>query len=209
MNAKHVRLLRAAALTLAASSWMVTADAADGTRFTYAGAAYEWTDVLYAMKQEGSDFDGYNLEASVGLLPWLHVFGQYWDGNLSGGGINKDTKDYQLGAGVSYPVSKTIDLIGNAAWAHAELDSVSDDGYIVEGMARLTISDNAAVSVSDRYTDISGSDISNNDVILALEYNVTSQFSLRATGIVFDDDPGFSLGVRWYFDKMLGRDSLF
>lgn len=209
MNSTHVSFLRTAGLLLVAGSWMATASAENTNRFTYVEVGYEWTDVLYAMKQQGSNFNGAFINGSVGLLPWLHAFGQYWDGNLSGGGLDKDTTDYMLGAGVSYPVTKTIDLVGNAAYTHAELDNVDGNGYMVEGIARLAISDQASVSVGDRYMDSGDSDISNNDVILGIEYNLTSQLSFRATGIVFDDDPGFSLSFRWYFDKMLGKDNLF
>jgi len=65
------------------------------------------------------------------------------------------------------------------------------------------------LEVGFRYSELSDSNISNNDVLLGLGYHVTDYLTLRATGIVFDTDTGFELSARLYFGEFLGRDTIF
>jgi hypothetical protein len=76
-------------------------------------------------------------------------------------------------------------------------------------MVRSEMSENVEIEAGFRYTDLTDSNISNNDVLLGLGYHVTDYLTLRALGVVFDTDTGFELSARLYFGTFLGRDTMF
>ncbi len=65
------------------------------------------------------------------------------------------------------------------------------------------------VQVGHRCTELQDSDIDNRDAIIGLGYQINNQLALRVVGIVFDDDTGIELSVRYNFASLLGRDYLF
>ena len=78
-----VRMALTATLLLSGAVW------ADGPGYTYIGASYEWTDVKYAVEPNNDpiynfgSIEGVNLDASFGILGWLHFTGQYFDGDCT------------------------------------------------------------------------------------------------------------------------------
>lgn len=56
---------------------------------------------------------------------------------------------------------------------------------------------------------LNDSDIDNRDAIIGLGYKVNNNLALRVRGVVFDDDTGIELGIRFNFASLLGRDYLF
>jgi opacity protein-like surface antigen len=229
MNARQFRLLGVAALPLIACGWLPTAGAAEGPRYTYLDLGYSWSDVNYAVKQEGGEFEGLALDGSVGLVDagpvGIHLFGEFFDGDFDGvqdpcsGQVgSRDSTSYALGAGASYPVQETVDLVGRVAYINVDLDipnstcqlqSVDSDGYFLEGLVRAAMSEQVELEAGYRYSDLTGSDISDSSVMLAMNYNVNSWFAARVAGIVFDDDSAIEFAVRVYFSDFLGRDNLF
>ncbi|MCC5794064.1 MAG: outer membrane beta-barrel protein [Chromatiales bacterium] len=218
MNAPDLRSVRVAAVAVAASALLPLAAAAEGgPRYTYLGASYEWTDVKYAVRAPGSSHDGINIEGSVSLSSWLHLFGGYYDGDfglqldeefaaelgLPPAKVDFDFSGYHVGLGVSYPLTSMIDIVGRAAYVSAELDTplgrIDDDGFMVEGLVRAMISDNIEVQVGYSYTDLRDADIQNRDLSLGLVYNVTNEVAVRLRGVVFDNDTSLELGIRLYF----------
>lgn len=207
--------------------------------YTYLGVGYAWNDVSYAVKQEGGEHEGINVEGSLGLLEFgkfgLHLYGEFFDGEFAtnltvdgGEGAvavpDGDARGYQLGLGLSYALSDRVDLVGRASYASTEVDlpdsqgqlrEVDGDGYVLHALVRGMVSDRVELEAGYRYTDISdvaangSDDVSNSDLILALTYGVTDQFAVRVRGIVFDDDAGIEFGARWYFGRLVGRDHLF
>jgi hypothetical protein len=225
---KHSLMAIVAAVMLPVSVW------ADGPSYTYTGISYEWTDVKYGINpsedpnfNEG-DFNGANLDASIGILPWLHVVGQYFTGSCSdcgtydnGNTFDIDFDGYELGLGYNQSLEflsegwKDTDLVLRAYYLDVDFDNVADDdGYQLEGQINSQISEKAEVQIGYRYQNVnngSASNVKNRDMTVGLIYRVWDGVALSARGIVFDDDTGFDLGIRWYFGDLLfdeGRDSI-
>lgn len=216
------------AIPLLAGTLATTATAQESPRYTWLGASYQWTDVNYAVKLDGAQHEGFKVDASVGLIDFgrfgVHVFGEYFDGDFSGtcfvttesgapcppeGQGDLDSKSYVAGAGLSFSLTDTTDLVGKLAYLNSELEDIDDDGWTGELLIRSAISDKVEVEGGYRYSDIGGdSNISNNDILLGLGYHVNEWLTLRARGIVFDDDTGFEIGARVYFGSFLGRDNV-
>lgn len=244
MNARQLRLLGVAALPLVTWGWLCTAQAEEAAaetetpvtarketapRYTYLDLGYAWNDVNYAVKQEGGEFEGFTMKGSLGLVNagpvGISLFGEFFDGEFSGvqdacSSVvgNRDSYSYALGAGASYPIQDTVDIVGRAAYVDVELDvpnnfcqlqSVDSDGYLVEGLVRARMAEEVELEAGYRYSDLSGSDISDGSVLLAMNYNITNWFAVRVAGIVFDDDSGIELAVRINFEDFLGRDNIF
>ncbi len=208
-----------------------------GPRYSYFDAGYEWTDVLYAVEQPGGTHEGILLNGSVGLAKvgpvGIQVFGQFFDGNFNGSTVecddgeggtitSKDNRDSQAvagGLGAYLPIAEKTNFELRAGYIDitkfqtpnnlCQLVSADDTGYFGEAMIRSVMSENVELEVGFRYSELSDSNISNNDVLLGLGYNVTDYLTLRATGIVFDTDTGFELSARLYFGEFLGRDTIF
>ena len=210
---------------------------ADGPRYSYFDAGYQWTDVNYAVKQDGGQHTGVVLRGSVDLIKLgpvgFNVFGEYFDGEFSGvsticddgeGGDrdfdpSRDDQSMVGGLGAHYRFLEKTDLAVQVAYVdYSEfqvptdtcgLVSTDDDGYTAEALIRSELSENVEIEAGFRYTDLNDADVSNNDVLLGLGYHVTDYLSLRASGIVFDSDAGFELSARLYFGSFLGRDTMF
>ena len=226
MNARQVRLLAVAALPLVTGNWFATA-LADGPQYTYLDAGYQWVDVNNAVRVDGGQHEGIKLNASLGLTEFgpvgLHLFGEYFDGDLNGandGCGDRDSQSYVVGIGTHYKLTESTHIVANLGYVDVDGDvvtdgdtcaksSVSDDGYEVEGLIRSALSEQVEIEVGYRYTDLSDSDIDNRDTFIGLGYLVNDQLTLRVRGIVFDDDTGIELGVRYHFASLLGRDNLF
>jgi opacity protein-like surface antigen len=239
MNARVVRTLSFTALPLVTGGWLATAAAEDlsgGPLYSYFEAGYQWTDVNYAVKQDGGRHEGYKLTGSLGLVDFgragVHLFGEFFDGEFTGirttcdggeGGTivagDRDSQSIAGGLGAHFAWTEKTHLVARAAYVDisefevpdstCQLISGDDDGYFVEGMIRSMISDNVEIEAGIRYSDLSDSDISNTDVTLGLNYAVTDEFALHARGIIFDNDTGIEIGARLNFGGLLGRDSLF
>ncbi|MEZ5564883.1 MAG: hypothetical protein R3F24_04915 [Gammaproteobacteria bacterium] len=224
-------------VALAWISSSVAADADGGPRYTYFDAGYQWADVNYAVKQDGGKHEGIKLNGSLGLANFgdfgVHVFGEFFDGDFSGvsttcGGSgsgsvtisgDRDSQSLAGGLGLSYAIADKTHLVARAAYvdisdfqvpdSSCQLVKADDHGYFAEGLVRSELSENVEIEAGVRYSDLSDSDISNTDIVLGIGYHVTDYLTLRARGIVFDDDTGIELGARLYFGNFLGRDSLF
>ena len=205
-----------------------------GPDYTYLGASYEWTDVKYGVNPSVDDrynngsIEGYNIDASLGVLGWLHVLGQYFDGECipcgtdsNGDVFDQDFEGYQLGLGVNIGFDTVgwndrTDLVLRGYYVDVEQSNlnpdsqptVSGDGWAAEGLIRSQLTPRAEFEVGYAYQDVGN--VKNSDVTIGLNYRVGWGFALLAKGIIFDNDTGFELGVRWYFGDMLfgGRDSI-
>lgn len=240
MTAMLVRSLSAAALLLVTGGWLATASAedwSDGPRYSYFDAGYQWTDVNYAVQQEGGQHEGIKLNGSVGLVDLgpvgIHLFGEFFDGNFTGvrstcddgaGGTTSFSGDRSSqaiagGLGMNYGVAEKTDIVVRGAYVDitefetpnnlCQLVSGDDQGYFAEAMVRSELTDNVEIQAGMRYADLSDSDISNTDVLLGIGYHVTDYLTLQASGVVFNSDTGIEIGVRLYFGSFLGRDSIF
>ncbi len=212
-------------------------DWSGGPRYSYFDAGYQWVDSNYGVKIEGGQHEGIKLNGSVGLAEFdrfgIHLFGEFFDGDFSGvrttcddgeGGSSaftgdRDSQSIAGGLGGSYAIAEATDVVVRLAYVDitefetpnnfCQLVSGDDTGYFGEVMVRSEMSENVQLEAGFRYSDLDDSNVSDNEVLLGLGYHVTDYLTVRALGIVFDDDTGFELGVRLYFGNFLGRDSLF
>jgi len=224
-------VLLAPAPASAADDW------SGGPRYSYFDLGYKWVDSNYGVKVEGGQHDGIVANGSIGLAEFdrfaVHLFGEFFDGNFSGvrtscdggeGGAtsfngDRDSQSIAGGLGASYAIAETTDVVVRLAYVDitefetpnnlCQLVSGDDTGYFGEVMFRSELSENVEIEAGFRYSSLDDSDVSDNEVLLGLGYHVTDYLTLRARGIVFDDDTGIELGARLYFGNFLGRDTLF
>lgn len=195
----------AAALIIGSTALPAAAQDAPDPRYTYLGAGYEWTDVKYAIKSPADSFDGYKLEGSLGILDWLHLYGEYFDGDFDF--QNSDATGFHAGVGFNFNFAGSWDIVGRAAFVDVEVEglnpngtnfSLDDDGYALEGMLRGMVSDRTEINFGYIYTDLDESGNSNSDVTVGINFDVTNFATLKARGIVFGNDTGLEFGVRFY-----------
>jgi hypothetical protein len=240
----RTNLARAIMLTTVMLS---TAAWAEGPGYTYIGASYEWTDVKYGVNpSEDLDFnsgkiEGFNLDASLGILSWLHIAGQYFNGDciscgntptLSGTVVSDmPYTGYKAGLGFNISLDKIglnadTDFVIRGNYVDVSLinegeSNTTGDGWTTELLIRSQISERAEVLAGWEYTEIdyTGQDIqhnirkgtvTNSDIVVGIAYRVGWGIALTGNAIVFDNDTGFSLGIRWYFGDLAfnGRDSI-
>lgn len=222
---------------LAPSAASAADDWSGGPRYSYFDVGYQWVDSNYGVKQEGGQHEGYKLNGSVGLAEFgrvgIHLFGEFFDGDFTGvrttcdggegGSTNftgdRDSQSLAGGLGASYALTESTDVVVRAAYIDitefetpnnlCQLVSGDDNGFSGEVMVRSELSENVEIEAGFRYSDLDESDVSDNEVLLGLGYHVTDYLTVRARGIVFDDDTGIELGVRLYFGNLLGRDAIF
>lgn len=227
----------AGAALLAPAPAVAADDWSGGPRYSYFDAGYQWVDSLYGVKQEGGQHEGFKLNGSLGLADFgrvgLHLFGEFFDGDFSGvrttcdggeGGSTSFTGDRDsqamaggLGAGIA--VAEATDIVVRLAYVDitefetpnnlCQLVSGDDNGYFGEVMVRSELSENVEIEAGFRYSDLDESGVSDNEVLLGLGYHLTDYLTIRARGVVFDDDTGIEIGARLYFGKFLGRDTAF
>jgi hypothetical protein len=197
-----------------------TAQEAQGPRYTYLGAGYEWTDTKCAIEPEDERIEAYTVEGSIGIFSFLHLLGEYSDGDSdftydsdSSAAPNpeiskeRDFSCYRLGLGGSYGLNDSVDIVGRLYYVDAEIDdgltsdTLDDDGYEVEGLVRIMASEKTEVHVGFSYIELDDNDDS--DVRIGLIHNITPMVALSVGGIIFDDDTGFNAGVRVYLGDHL------
>lgn len=225
------------ALTALAVSLLISAAArAEGPDpdYTYIGVSYEWTDVKFGVNPSADErfnngtIEGYNVDASLGLLSWLHILGQYFDGDCKNCGTAADGSQfdqgfegYRVGGGVnigfeSIGWNDRTDLVLRGYYVDVEQSklnpgnppTLTGDGWSGEGFIRSQISPRAEFEVGYAYQNVGT--VKNADVVVGLNYRLGWGIALLARGIIFDDDTGFELGARWYFGDLVfgGRDSI-
>ena len=220
----------APAIATAADDW------SGGPRYSYFDAGYQWVDSLYGVKQEGGQHEGFQLNGSIGLAEFdrvgIHLFGEFFDGDFSGtsttcdGGEgsssssgDRDSQALAGGLGASFALAETTDIVVRAAYVDitefetpnnlCQLVSGDDTGYFGEAMVRSELSESVEIEAGFRYSSLDDSNVSDNSVLLGIGYHATDYLTIRARGVVFDDDTGIEIGARLYFGSFLGRDTLF
>lgn len=188
------------ALALAAAL-PLSAQAADGLRYSYVEASYQSSDYF------SETFDGYALAGSVG-------FNEHWYGNASYRNVNNDEFDVGLdettvNVGWHNALSSKADFIAELGYVDVGLDanalgSDSANGYRVAAGVRGLFAPNFEGSIKARYTDLN-EDGSNGEfgVGVGAVYHVNTTWGITA-GYDHDKlaDEGidtWSVGVRASF----------
>jgi hypothetical protein len=142
--------------------------------------------------------DGLGVSASLSLTDDVFLFGGY-DTQDFGFGIDAST--YDFGAGMRWGLNPQVDIVGDLAWVHTQVDtgfaSADDDGLGLGLGLRGRMSDSIELQGGLRYVDLDDS-----DTFLSLggRWHFTEIFA-ASFGLDFNDDiSGWSLGLRAEFE---------
>jgi hypothetical protein len=225
-----------ASVMVSTAAW--AAERGPGPSYTYFGVAYEWTDVKYGLNPSVDErfnngkFEGANIDLSLGILPWMFVAVEVFDGDchncatdINTNPVDQDFSSYKAGLGVNigfdkFGLNDRTDLVLRGNYIDVDKlefttpgstqPSLDGSGWSAEAQIRSQISPRTEFQVGYEYEQFQYSgapDIKNSDVTIGLNYRLGWGVALLAKGIIFDNDSGFQLGVRWYFSDLYGRDS--
>lgn len=171
------------------------------------GFSYSNVELGY-IDTEIDDFDvsgdGFGLRGSLAFTPKLHGFASYSDVDFDGG-ISGETM--RLGAGVNWPLSPRLDVIGRLSWVNVEVDvdvgpfnaSVDDSGFGLEAALRGRASEQLELTGGIEYIDVGDSD--DTSLGLGARYYFTSQFAAGGDLSFSDDGTTILLGLRFDFGR--------
>lgn len=205
-------------------------------RYTYLSFNYEETETKEGVDPSDDrnfnfgDFTLLTVQGSLGITDWLHLHGEYFDGDCNGcesvswvtdpgpppvtatNISNLDFDGFKIGAGINYSLGiiglDQADAILRVHYLEVDLAGIDDDGYSVDTLLRAQVSDRAEVWAGTEYQDLS--DVENIDIVVGLGYELWNGLTLTGSGIVFNNESGWDIGLRWYFgDRLMDGDSIF
>ena len=134
------------ALALAAAL-PFTASAAEGLSYNYAEADYVKTDA------DGGKADGWGVKGSYGVLPNMHVFGEYSQQELDA--TKTDLDQWRLGVGYNVEIAPSTDFVARAAYNNRNLKGSNLDfnGWSTEAGIRTAFGEHAEVYAMGGYED--------------------------------------------------------
>jgi hypothetical protein len=190
-------LLAFAGAFLALSGTAATA-ADNGPRYTYGEVGYSHLD----FDDFDADGDAWYLNGSFALTDMFHVVAGYTDGNLdANGGGSADYSSWNLGVGINYPISDTIDLVGRLSYLSAEVENDDEDGYGLYAGVRAMVMPQFELNGGVDYTDLGGDFGDDTAVELGAVYNFTDMVA-AAAGVSFSDNvTQYNIGLRLYFGE--------
>lgn len=203
----ETRTVGTLALALVAGLLATGANAADqGPRYTYAEIGYANIEIDDdGFFGEDPDGDGYLLAGSVAVADMVHVFAGYADAELEfdNFGVDADYETYEVGVGLNYAITGTVDLVGRLAYANIEVGidgfgSEDENGYLLQAGSRAMLTERFELNGFVTYSDF-GDDLDDTTLDLGALYNFTRMFAVSG-GVGFGDDSRtYNLGVRLYF----------
>jgi hypothetical protein len=217
-----------AVLALVSLGVGAAAVAAETPRYTYFGINYEETETKEGVDPSGDsnfnngDFTLGTVQGALGLTDWSHLHGEYFTGTCNnckgapgqpGGVGNRDIDGYKIGGGVNLSLGKIGlpqgDFVLRAHYLYVDLDGIDDEsGYSVDTLLRTQLSERAEIWAGTEYQNLD--DIKNIDIVIGLGYDLWEGVELTGSGIIFNNESGFDIGLRWNFgERLLGRDALF
>lgn len=124
----------------------ISAQAAE-VNYNFVEAGYASTSV------DGGDFNGWNIDGSVGFGSNFYGFAGYTTGDESSADLN------QTKLGVGWHSSGNAQWFAEAAWVNNEIDygngfDIDDNGYTVAGGVRGFLGDHFEGNVKVNYTDV-------------------------------------------------------
>ena len=171
--------------------------AADGgPRYTYGEVGYSHVDF------DDFDADGevWNIKGSFALTDMFFATAGYADGDLdvdSGG--DSDYTNFDLGAGINYPLSGTMDLVGKLSYISVDTDAGDEDGYGIYAGVRAMLTPQFELNGGLDYTDLGDPYDSNTAVDVGVVYNFTDMFAVTGDFSFSDDYTTYGIGARLYF----------
>ncbi len=224
-------------LALGTAAIAAETPAAETPRYSYVAFNYESTETKEGVDPSdepafnNGDFSLFTVQGALAITDWFHLHGEYFDGNCNrcetttvetdpgpppvtvSNTSDRDFDGYKIGGGINYALGfiglEQADFILRAHYLEVSLDGTDDeDGYSVDTLIRAQVSDRAEVWAGTEYQNLEN--IENMDVVIGLGYDLWNGLTLTGSGIIFNNESGFDIGLRWYFgDRLLGRDSLF
>ncbi len=91
----------------------------------------------YDVDNVDEEADVYYGRASVELLEFLHIFGEYANQSFDIPSGDVDTDLITLGAGAHFTVMPRLSVYGEIGWLFTDSDLDDDSGYIIDGGARF------------------------------------------------------------------------
>ena len=190
-------LLAIAGVCLALSGTAALA-ADSGPRYTYGELGYSNLD----FDDFDADGDAWYVKGSFALTDMFFATAGYADGDLdvdSGG--DSDYTNFDLGAGINYPLNDTLDLVGRLSYISVDTDAGDEDGYGLYAGVRAMLTPQFELNGGLDYTDLGDPYDSNTAVEVGGVYSFTDMFAATG-GISFSDDvTEYSIGLRLYFGQ--------
>jgi len=164
--------------------------------YTFVEAAY--VDTESDVGPFDVDGDGLALKGSLSITDSAFIFADYYSRDLDFG---LDASGYDLGAGMRWPLREQLDLVGDVAWVHVEVDTpgpgeVDDDGLGLGVGLRGRVREDIEVQGGIRYVDL---DRSNTFLSFGGRYYLTETVAVGLGLDLDDDDTGWSVSVRAEF----------
>jgi len=128
-----------------ASTLPFAASAAENLSYNYVEGDYIKTN------SRAGDTDGWGGKVSYGVLPNLHVFGDYSKTDVAGSAQTID--QWQLGAGYNVEIAPTTDFVARAAYNRYDTGGFDFSGYSVEAGIRTAFGEHAEVYAMAGYRD--------------------------------------------------------
>jgi len=143
------------------------------------------------------DGDGLGLKGSLAVSDSVFLFANYATQDYDFG---VDASNYDLGAGMRWGLKPNLDLVGEAAWVHMEVEAggfeFDDDGLGLGIGLRSRLNDSFELQGGMRYVDLEGS-----DTFLSFggRYYFTNAIAAGFGLDLNDDTTGWNLGIRAEF----------
>jgi opacity protein-like surface antigen len=170
--------------------------AADGPQYTFVEGGYNWID----FDDANADGDAFNVGGSVAVTDMVHLFANYQDGNIDGGGFDFDLSTINLGAGLNIALSPTVDLVTQAAWVRVDVDvngfgSDNEDGYSLGVGVRAMVMPQLELNGGVSYVDVNDDDTALN---LGAVYSFNDMFAVTGGASFGDNITSYGVGARLY-----------
>lgn len=171
------------------------------------GFSYSNVELGY-IDTELDDFDvsgdGFGLRGSWAFTPNVHGFASYSDLDFD---HDVSAETLRIGAGLNWPLSPRLDVIGRLSYVRAEMDvsfgpfsaSVDDSGFGLEAGVRGRPMEQLEVTGSLDYVDIGDAD--DTSLGVGARYYFTSQFAAGGDLSFNDDGTTIMLGLRFDFGR--------
>lgn len=125
-----------------------TASAAENLSYNYVEGDYVKTDA------SGGDSDGWGVKGSYGVLPNMHVFGEYSRQEVDA--TRTDVDQWRLGVGFNHEIATSTDFIARAAYnKYDPKEGLDFNGYSAEAGIRTAFGKHAEVYALAGYEDYS------------------------------------------------------
>ena len=174
----------------------------EGPNYTFFEAGYAHVE----FDDFEADGDALTLQGSFALTDMFHLVGSYQDGEIeSDFGFDVDVMTMELGGGMNFALSPTVDLVGQVTWITTELDAqgfgdVDDDGYGLGAGMRAMVSPQFEVGAGINYADIA--DDGQTTFGGKVMYHFTDMFAMTGGISVGDDTTTYGVGMRVNLHRM-------